>query len=161
MMPWFMSSSWVPKFTGEDHNIPFGKWQAKVKSYLRAQGIDPSQTVDFISDALEGKALRQVMLLPPERRQSEGSILTELTRLYGDTRTPSSIQADFCACRQEPGEGVETFTLRLCECFSRWQRSSPDTTGPWDEVLKDHRPRGRPTADRAGATWPTQPHPDL
>ena len=32
--------------------------------------------------------------------------------------------------------------MRLCECFSRWQRSSPDTTGPRDEVLKDHFVKG-------------------
>ena len=142
MMPWFMSSSWVPKFTGEDDGPPFSKWQPKVRSYLRAQGLDASQTVDFVLDALEGKAHRQVMLLPPERRQSEETILAELTKLYGDTRTSSSIRADFFACRQEQGEGVETFTLRLCECFSRWQRSSPDTTGPRDEVLKDHFVKG-------------------
>ena len=81
MMPWFMSSSWVPKFTGEDDSLPFSKWHPKVRSYLRAQGLDHSQTADFVLDALEGKAHRQVMLLPPERRQSEETILAELTKL--------------------------------------------------------------------------------
>ena len=142
MMPWFMSSSWVPKFTGEGQSISFSSWRTKVESYLRAQGLNPRQTIDFVLDALEGKAHRQVMLLSPTKRQSEATILSELNKLYGGCSTTSNLRANFFSCKQETGEGVEPFMLRLCELFAKWQRSDAGGTGPRDEVLKDQFVKG-------------------
>lgn len=142
MMPWFMSASWVPKFTGEGGSIGFNMWRAKVDCLLRAQGLNSQQSVDFVLDALEGWAQRQMMLLPPTRWLTAEAILEELAKIYGDHRRSAALRSDFFDCKQDTGEGVEAFILHLCEFHSRWQKSDPGNAGPRDKVLKAQFTKG-------------------
>ena len=143
MLPWFMASQFVPRFSGEGGADTFVKWRAQVEACVRAQGLNTQQRADFVLNALDGKAHRVAMLMTETQKESDISILQALAMKYGDHRPMDSLRAEFFECRQAPNsEGVEDFTLRLCESFSRWKKSDPDITGQEEATLRSQFARG-------------------
>lgn len=62
LMPWFMGSPWVPKFSGKGGAAALREWKTQIEAFLRAQGLSGQQKVDFVLNALEGDAKREVLL---------------------------------------------------------------------------------------------------
>lgn len=87
---------------------------------------------------LEGKAKREILILPPEKRNTAELIFSELEKLYGDRTTASVLRSQFFNARQEPHEDISSFALRLQEHFVRLKRK--DSRGLNDEniLLRDH-----------------------
>lgn len=142
MLPWFMASPWVPRFSGEEGAAKFVQWRAQVEACVRAQGLNTQQRADFVLNALDGRAHRVAMLLADPQRESDTSILEALARKYGDHRAMDSLRAEFFECRQAAEEGVEDFILRLRESFSRWKRSDPDIARLEGATLRSQFSRG-------------------
>lgn len=142
MMPWFLGSHWVPKFSGEKGTVRFSQWLAQVEAFLRAQTLQPPQGVDFILSSLDGPAHREAMLLPSTTRGSAQEMLEVLARKYGDNRSPDTLQVEFFSCRQTEKEGIEEFTLRLRECLYRWRTGDPDQAGNEDKRLRAQFAKG-------------------
>ena len=88
MLPWFMASQFVPRFNGEEGTAKFCKWRSQVEACIRAQGLN----VDFVLNALDGKAHRVIMLLPEAHRESDTKILEALTKKYGDHRSMDGLR---------------------------------------------------------------------
>ena len=63
MLPWFLGGSWVPKFSGGQGQQPFSEWRSQVETFLRAQQLNDEQRVDFVLNALQGEARREIVLL--------------------------------------------------------------------------------------------------
>ena len=53
-MPWFMSGPWVPKYSGEGEPSKFLDWRTQIEAFIRAQGLNDEQRVDFLLSVLEG-----------------------------------------------------------------------------------------------------------
>lgn len=64
---------------------------------------------------LDGKARRQIMLLPLQDRDTGKKILDILTKKYGSNQSSDQLRADFFDCKQLVGEGIEDFILCLRE----------------------------------------------
>lgn len=94
MLPWFMASPWVPKFSGEEGTAKFVKWRRQVEACVRARGLNAQQKIDLILNALEGKAHRVAMLLPDNERGTDALLLDALAKKYGDHRSTDCLRAD-------------------------------------------------------------------
>ncbi|KAJ8006606.1 hypothetical protein DPEC_G00110400 [Dallia pectoralis] len=137
MMPWVMGGPWVPTFSGTlDCTPKFGEWRAKIETYLRAQGLPADQRVDFVLLALEGDAKREVMLLPPEQRNTDIKIFEFLASLYAGNQSLDLVRAQFFECRQKVEEGVGAFILRFRELHHRWQARMPGGVEPDHDRLQ-------------------------
>lgn len=135
-MPWFMGAPWVPKFSGEGESCRFIEWRTQIEALIRAQGLSAEQRVDFVLSALEGNAKREVALLASEKRNTDTAILQELARLYGSQQPVAQLRICFFKCKQEPGEDVRAFTLRLRELHHKWRAREPLTAEADDELLR-------------------------
>lgn len=136
MMPWFMSGPWVPKFSGEGGPSQFLEWRTQIEAFIRAQGLNEEQRVDFLLSTLEGNAKREVALLAANDRSTDGKILDVLARLYGGQPPVALLRVQFFNCKQESGEDVGAFTLRLRELHHRWRAREPLEAGTDDELLR-------------------------
>ena len=54
-MPWFMCSPWVPNLL---LRVVDWEWRAQMEAILRLQGMREQQQIDFIMEALDGRAKR-------------------------------------------------------------------------------------------------------
>ncbi|KAG1937102.1 hypothetical protein F2P79_018334 [Pimephales promelas] len=135
-MPWFMGGPWVPKFSGEGGASKFSEWKTQIEAFIRAQGLNAEQRVDFVLSALEANAKREVVLLAVDQRDTDTKILEALSKLYGVQRPVAQLRVQFFNCKQEPGEGVSDFILRLRELHFRWRAMDPLETGTDDELLR-------------------------
>lgn len=120
LMPWFMGGSWVPKFGGGEPS-KFQEWRNQIEACIRAQGLNEVQQVDFVLSALEGNAKREILLLVERERNTDVKILNALASLYGGQQPVAQLRIQFFNCKQQPGEGVGPFTLRLRELHHRWR----------------------------------------
>lgn len=136
MMPWFMSGPWVPKFSGVGEPSKFQEWRSQIEAFIRAQGLNGEQRVDFLLSTLEGNAKREVALLAATDRDTDVKILDALARLYGGQQPVALLRVQFFNCKQEPGEDVSAFTLRLRELHHRWRAREPLVAGTDDELLR-------------------------
>lgn len=134
-MPWFMGGPWVPKF-GEGGPSKFQEWRNQIEAFIRAQGLNEVQRVDFVLSALEGNAKREIILLAEGERNTDVKILDALASLYGGQQSVAQLRIQFFNCKQQPGEGVGPFTLRLRELHQRWRDKEPLTAGTDDELLR-------------------------
>ena len=135
-MPWFMGVPWVPKFSGDGESDRFSEWKFQMEALIRAQGLNTEQWVDFILSALEGNAKREVALLEPAKHNTDIAILKELALLYGNQQPVAKLRLKFFNVRQEPGEDVRAFTLRLRELHHQWRAREPLADGTDDELLR-------------------------
>lgn len=135
-MPWFMGAPWVPKFSGEGESCRFIEWRTQIEALIRAQGLNSQQRVDFVLSALEGNAKREVALLTSEQRNTDTTILQALSQLYGSQQPIAQLRIQFFKCKQEPGEDVRAFTLRLRELHHKWRAREPLIAGTDDELLR-------------------------
>lgn len=133
MMPWFLGGPWVPKFGDEEKNSAFNDWRTQIEIFLRAQSLTPAQQVDFVLSALQGEARREVLLLAPTDRDSPTKIFRVLEGLYGEQVTVVQLRARFFTCKQQAGEEVGGFILRLRECLARWRLKEPAAEGAGDD----------------------------
>ena len=136
VMPWFMGGPWVPRFSGGEA-AKFAEWKTQIEACIRAQGsLNVQQRVDFVLNALEGDAKREVALLAIVDRDTEIKILAELGKLYGRPQPVAQLRVTFFNCKQEPGEDLKAFILRLRELNHRWRAQDPLQTGTDDELLR-------------------------
>lgn len=139
MMPWFLGGPWVPKFGDKDKSIGFHDWHMQIETFIRAQNLTQTQQVDFVLSSLQGDARREVLLLSAGDRDTPDKIFKALTELYGERATVVQLRAKFFTCRQQAGEEVSGFVLRLRECFARWREKEPRAEGERnddDEMLR-------------------------
>lgn len=135
LMLWFMGGPWVPKFGGGEPS-KFQEWRNQIEAFIRAQGLNEVQRVDFVLSTLEGNARREVVLLDEGERNTDVKILDALALLYGGQQPVAQLRIQFFNCRQQPGEGVGPFTLWLRELHHRWRAREPLTAGTDDELLR-------------------------
>ena len=131
-----MSGPWVPKYSGEGEPSKFLDWRTQIEAFIRAQGLNDEQRVDFLLSVLEGNAKREVALLAEADRNTDVKILDALAGLYGGQQPVALLRVQFFNCKQEPGEDVGTFTLRLRELHHRWRARDPQDAGSDDELLR-------------------------
>lgn len=136
LMPWFMGSPWVPKFSGKGGAAALREWKTQIEAFLRAQGLSGQQKVDFVLNALEGDAKREVLLAEEGKRNTDANIFTLLQALYGGAESVAQLRAQFFQCRQGTEEGVASFTLRLRELHQRWRTVDAAPEGGDDEMLR-------------------------
>lgn len=139
MMPWFLGGPWVPKFGDREKSISFPDWHMQIETFIRAQNLTQTQQVDFVLSTLQGDARREVLLLPADDRNTPDKIFKALTDLYGEQATVVQLRAKFFTCRQQVGEEVGGFVLRLRECLARWREKEPRAEGERnddDEMLR-------------------------
>lgn len=139
IMPWFLGGPWVPKFGDKEKNAAFNDWRTQIEIFLRAQSLTPAQQVDFVLSALQGEARREVLLLSSTDRDSPTKIFKALEGLYGEQATVVQLRARFFTCKQQTGEDVGGFILRLRECLARWRMKEPRDDGDGnddDEMLR-------------------------
>lgn len=137
VMPWFMAAPWCPKFKGAGGTNSFGEWRIQVQAILRAQRLSAPQQVDFIMNALEGDAKREVLLMELVEEASATDIFKQLETLYGDKTSLAQIRVRFFKCRQGAEEGPGAFTLRLRELFARWRKEEPTGSARGEYTLRD------------------------
>ena len=125
MLPWFLGGSWVPKFSGGQGQQPFSEWRSQVETFLRAQQLNDEQRVDFVLNALQGEARREIVLLASAEKNTAELVLTALEKLYGENISLAQLRTHFFTCRQQADERVGLFVLRLRECLSRWRAKEP------------------------------------
>ncbi|XP_062374615.1 uncharacterized protein LOC134062574 isoform X2 [Sardina pilchardus] len=130
MMPWFLGGPWVPKFGDKEKQTGLADWRGQIETFIRAQNLNPAQQVDFVLSALQGEARREILLLPAGNRDSPTKIFKALEDVYGEQVSVVQLRARFFTCRQQAGEEVGAFILRLRECLARW-RSKEE--GPVDD----------------------------
>lgn len=85
MLLWFLGGSWVPRTRekiGGQGKLPFSEWQDQIETFLRAQQLNEAQKVDFVLNALEGEARREIILLAD--RDTAEKILEALEKSYGE-----------------------------------------------------------------------------
>lgn len=136
LMPWFMGGPWVPKFSGGEEPYKFQEWRTQMEAFIRAQGLNVEQRVDFVLSALEGSAKREILLLTEENRDTDIKILDSLAGLYGGQQPVAQLRVQFFNCKQEAGEAVGAFSLRLRELHQKWRARDPLTEGTDDELLR-------------------------
>lgn len=134
MMPWFLGGPWVPKFGDKDKQTSLKDWQNQIETLIRAQNLNRAQQVDFVLNALEGEARREILLLATENRDCPAKIFKALEDVYGEQVTVVQLRARFFTCRQQAGEEVGVFILRLRECLARWR--SKEEGDDDDEMLQ-------------------------
>lgn len=122
MMPWFLGGPWVPKYGDKDKQSSLKDWQNQIETLIRAQNLNQPQQVDFVLNALEGEARREILLLAAGDRDSPAKIFKALENVYGEEITVVQLRARFFTCKQQAGEEVGAFTLRLRECLARWRK---------------------------------------
>lgn len=136
MLPWFLGGSWVPKFSGNQCQQPFSEWQNQIETFLRAQQLSEEQKVDFVLNALQGEARREMVLLKAEERNTAENLLKALKKLYGEHTSLAQLRTQFFTCKQQADEGVGLFILRLRECLCRWRAKEEGVAAADDEMLK-------------------------
>lgn len=65
------------KFKGKDSDISLGEWKSNLKTTLVLQGIPAEFRAELILCCLEGKTKREILILPPEKRNTADLIFTE------------------------------------------------------------------------------------
>lgn len=122
--PWFLGGPWIPKF-GLEGCEKFYEWKKNIEVCLRALNLDNTQQIDLVMGALQGEPKREVELLRDDKKDTVEKIFTSLEGLYGRKAGLAELRGAFFTCRQNPGEGVGSFILRLRECHSRWRQKEP------------------------------------
>lgn len=135
LMPWFMGGPWVPKFSGGEPP-KFVEWRTHIEAFIRAQGLNAEQRVDFLLSALEGNAKREIALLDVGDRGTDTMILEALAKLYEGQQSVAQLRVQFFNGKQEPGEDVGAFTLRLRELHHKWRARDPPGGGSDEELLR-------------------------
>lgn len=130
------------KFKGKDSEIGLGEWKSNMETMFVLQGIPQDFRAELTLCCLEGKAKREILILPRERRNTAELIFNELDKLYGDRTTASVLRSQFFNARQEPHEDVSSFALRLQECFQRLKKKDSRGIGNDDVLLRDHLVEG-------------------
>ena len=148
MVPMF--NLMTSKFGGRDLDIGLGVWKSNLKTTFALQGVPNNFRAELTLCCLEGKAKREILILPPEKRNTAELIFAELDKLYGDSATASFLRSQFFNACQEPYEDISSFALRLQEDFLRLKKK--DLRGIRDDVLRrDHLIEGlRDSATRGG-----------
>lgn len=136
-MPWFMCTPWVPKFSGEDGNIGFGEWRTQMQAMLRAQGLTDEQRVDFVLGALEGRARREARLVPEAQRHTVEQLWATLEGLFARPVPLSVVRTRFFQCKQEQGETLDGYLLRLRELHGHWRGREPAGGDDRGMLLRD------------------------
>lgn len=95
MLPWFLGGSWVPKFSGSQCQQPLSEWRNQIETFLRAQQLNEEQKVDFVINALQGEARREIVLLKAEDRNTAEKILMALRKLYGEHASLAQLRTVF------------------------------------------------------------------
>lgn len=62
-------------------------------------------------------------------------MLDILEKLYDKPTTKAELRASLFTCKQQAGENVNAFILRLRELFFRWQEQAQDETEEGDDLL--------------------------
>lgn len=107
-----------------------------MEAFIRAQGLNVEQRVDFVLSALEGSAKREILLLGEEDRNTDEKLLDSLAGLYGGQQPVAQLRVQFFNCKQEAGETVGAFSLRLRELHQKWRARDPLAEGTDDELLR-------------------------
>lgn len=126
------------KFKGKDSEISFGEWKSNLETMFVLQGIPQDYRAELTLCCLEGKAKREILILPREKRITAELIFNELEKLYGDRTTASVLRSQFFNARQDPHEDVGSFALRLQEYFQRLKKKDSRGIGDDDVLLRDH-----------------------
>lgn len=67
------------KFRGEDSDISLGEWKSNLQTTFALQGLPVDFRAELTLCCLEGKAKREILILPPEKRNSPELIFNELS----------------------------------------------------------------------------------
>lgn len=126
------------KFKGKDSEISLGEWKSSLKTTFALQGVPMDFRAELTLCCLEGKAKREILILPQNRRDTAEKIFTELDKLYGDKVTASVLRSQFFNAKQQPHEDISTFALRLQEDFNRLKNKDPRGINDTDVLLRDH-----------------------
>lgn len=136
MVPMF--NLMTSKFKGRDSDIGLGEWKSNLKTTFVLQGVPNDFRAELTLCCLEGKAKREILILPPEKRNTAELIFGELDKLYGDRATASVLRSQFFNARQEPHEDISSFALRLQEDFLRLKKKDSRGIRDDDVLLRDH-----------------------
>lgn len=136
MVPMF--NMMTAKFKGKDSEVSLGEWKSSLKTTFALQGVPPDFRAELTLCYLEGKAKREILILPQNRRDTPEKIFTELDKLYGDKVTASVLRSQFFNAKQQPQEDISTFALRLQEDFNRLKNKDPRGINENDVLLRDH-----------------------
>lgn len=134
-MPWFMGAAFIPKFNGQTNK--FDQWRAQVTAMLRAQGLNRQQEVDFVLEALEGDAKREMHLVDSREKDTSEKIFQLLQSMYAKPVSKSQLRSTFFNCKQKVDETVDAFILRLRELFYKWQEQDEEGAADDNNLLLD------------------------
>lgn len=138
IMPWFLGGPWVPKFGDKERQISLVDWRMQMETLIRAQNLSQVQQVDFVLSALQGEARREILLLATADRDNPAKIFKALEEVYGEPISVVQLRARFFTCKQQTGEEVGAFILRLRECLAKWRSREPrdENADNDDEMLR-------------------------
>ncbi|XP_062383843.1 uncharacterized protein LOC134071222 isoform X2 [Sardina pilchardus] len=136
MTPVFMGAPWSQKFSGVGTELKFRDWKQQLETMLSLQALNEQQKAAFVLSNLEGEARREILTLESADRDTPTKIFAALARLYGEITSIAALRTQFFNCRQESGQSLKSFSLRLRELFSRLKERR-DGLANEDPVLRD------------------------
>lgn len=137
MMPLFLGASWGQKFSGTGTEPKFRDWKQQMETVLSLQQLNEQQKAHFVLSNLEGDARREIMTRSATDRDTATKIFNALSELYGCTVSAAALRTQFFNCRQEVGQSLKSFSLRLRELFSRLKEKNAIGLREGDIVLRD------------------------
>lgn len=136
MMPVYPGAPWLPKFKGSGDELKYSDWKEQISGLLGTQEMTEQKKVAIVLGALSGEAKREVGVLNDGEKDQVRKIFNYLDLLYGDNAPIPVLWTKFFSCKQDAGETVSGFILRLRELYCRLRRHDPDAA-PSDGALRD------------------------
>ena len=101
-----------PNFSGEEKSdTSFEVWKSDVKSVIQDGACSESIILQSIRSSLKGKARSLLLTLPGDA--SPDQIVHKLEGVYGNTYPSEQLIQTFYAAKQETGESVANYGMRL------------------------------------------------
>lgn len=127
------------KFSGSGgtNEVIFKQWKNDLEMSFRMYGIPAANQLDWVLNALEGEAKREVAILPPDQKDTAAKVFGKLEELYSRTVPASVSRSLFFNCRQQAEESVRTFALRLQECWHKMMIHDAENILNPDVLMRD------------------------
>ena len=120
----------LPRFTGEVDGCDADEFLQEAERILRNYRMEDGTAVEWIIQAFEGSARREVLTRAVEDADTAAKVLAVLAATFGDHRGLSALLTSFHGRRQGMGESVVGYTQHLLMLTTKLNAAQADAVNP-------------------------------
>ena len=120
----------LPRFTGEADGCDADEFIQEAERILRNFRMEEGTAVEWLIQALEGSARREVLTRAAGEADTAAKVLAVLAATFGDHRGLSALLTSFHGRRQGMGESVVGYVQHLLMLTTKLNAAQADAVNP-------------------------------